>query len=98
MKALIYVVFGFAVLGLAFWIVVAQRISQDSPWIFPIIALFGIPPIGAFWMMYMSIRHERKPLPMILLAFIPFTFVWYYFERIRPGKLTTVQNSSFVSR
>lgn len=38
--------------------------------------------------MYMSIRYEKKPLPMLALAlFVPFTFVWYYFERVRPGKL-----------
>jgi len=39
-------------------------------------------------MMYMSIRYEKKPLPFVLLALlIPFTFLWYYFERVRPGKL-----------
>jgi hypothetical protein len=51
------------------------------------IALFAVPPVGAFWMMYTSIRYEKSPLPMILLAFIPFSFLWYYFERIRPGSL-----------
>jgi hypothetical protein len=39
-------------------------------------------------MMYMSIRYEKHPLPMVLLAaFIPFSFLWYYFERVRRGKL-----------
>jgi hypothetical protein len=29
---------------------------------------FALPPIGAFWMMYMAIRHENSPFPLILLA------------------------------
>jgi hypothetical protein len=50
--------------------------------------------VGAFWMMYMSIRHEKSPLPMVMLAFIPFTFLWYYFERFRAGKLRRNRNSA----
>ncbi len=38
-------------------------------------------------MLYMAIRYEKHPLPMVLLAFVPFAFFWYYFERVRPGKL-----------
>ena len=37
-------------------------------------------------MMYMAIRHEKRPLPIILLAFLPYTFLWYYFERVKPQK------------
>jgi len=42
-------------------------------------------PIGAFWMIYMSLRFEKKPVPYVLLAFVPYSFLWYYFERVRPG-------------
>ena len=55
--------------------------------LFGFVALFGISPIGAFWMMYMSIRYEKHPLPIVLLSFIPFTFLWYYLERVCPRKL-----------
>jgi hypothetical protein len=41
--------------------------------------------IGFFWMIYRSLRYEEKPLPYILLALVPFMFVWYYVERSRTG-------------
>ena len=54
------------------------------------IILFSVAPVGAFWMMYMAIRYERVPWPLILLAmFVPFSFLWYYFRRVRPGKHNT---------
>ena len=44
-------------------------------------------PFCAIWMAYRAIRHEAKPLAYVLLAcFVPFAFVWYYVERVRPGK------------
>jgi len=40
-------------------------------------------------MAYICIRYEKNPLPLVVLALcVPFTFLWYYFERVRPGKLT----------
>ena len=51
-----------------------------------LVFVFAVPPLGAWWMIYMAIRYEKNPLPMILLAFLPYTFVWYYFERVRTGK------------
>ena len=86
MKLLLYVAAGLLAVGVAFLLIARNQIPADNPIVITaIIALFGVPPIGSFWMMYMSIRHEKNPLPMVLLAiFIPFTFVWYYFERVRP--------------
>ncbi len=60
---------------------------------FALCVIFAIAPLGAFWMMYMAIRHERSPLPMIALAFIPFTFLWFYFERVRKNKLEIKRNT-----
>jgi len=37
--------------------------------------------IGSYWMMYQAIRYEIRPLKFFLLAFLPLSFVWYYFER-----------------
>ncbi len=53
-----------------------------------LVAVFGfaVPPIGAFWMMYMAIRHENSPFPLILLACVPYASVWYYFDRVRTNK------------
>jgi hypothetical protein len=37
--------------------------------------------IGALWMLYQSIRYELRPLLFCVLSLIPFSFVWYYYER-----------------
>lgn len=88
MKLTPYILFGFLVLGAALLLIVRGPAPESSPSIlFAFVALFALPPFGAFWMMYMAIRYEKNPFPMILLALIPFTFVWFYFERVRRGKL-----------
>ena len=90
MKLLFYVAGGFVVMAVAALVITRGQAPDSHPVIlFAFVALFGIPPLGAFWMMYVSIRHEKNPLPMVLLALIPFTFVWYYLERIRPANRRT---------
>lgn len=37
--------------------------------------------IVALWMLYQAIRYEIRPWRFILLSFLPFSFIWYYFER-----------------
>ncbi len=80
-------------LGLQLWIFLTPWGPVNlinRPFVFlSFIVLFGAPSLGAFWMLYIAIRHERHPLPIILLAFLPYTFLWYYFERVRPGKHMT---------
>jgi hypothetical protein len=41
-------------------------------------------PLGGFWMIYRAIRDEKRPIPYVLLAFVPLAFLWYYVERVRP--------------
>ena len=36
---------------------------------------------GAFWMIYQSIRYERKVWRYALMSFVPFMFVWYRLVR-----------------
>ena len=87
MKLGLYVAGGFIALGLAVFIIAWRQEPVNNPVaVLALIVLFGTPPLGAFWMMYMAIRHEKNPGLMILLAFVPFTFLWYYFERVRSGK------------
>jgi len=38
--------------------------------------------IGAFWMIYQAVRYERRVGRYVLLAFIPFMFVWYSLVRV----------------
>ena len=46
--------------------------------------VFGAPGIGAGWMIMRSYTLERRPLRYILIAaFIPFAFIWYYLERAK---------------
>ena len=89
MKMLLYIAAGFVALAMAVLVITRGQAAASNPvMLFAVVALFLIPPLGAFWMIYMSIRYEKRPLPLVLLAFfIPFTFVWYYFERVRDGKL-----------
>jgi hypothetical protein len=85
MKLLYYVMGGFLALALALVLIAGGSAApENNPVVMAaLVVLFAIAPVGAFWMMYMSIRYDKNPLPMILLAFIPFTFLWYYFERVR---------------
>ena len=89
MKLVLWVMFGIAALGLAAWVVTAPGPPTGPLAFIFLVGLFGVPPLGAFWMLYQVIRHEKNPGPLMLLAFIPFTFLWYYFERVRPGKHKT---------
>jgi hypothetical protein len=48
-----------------------------------VVFCFVVPPIGAFWMIYVAIRREHSPLPWVLLACVPYAFLWYYFDRVK---------------
>ncbi len=89
MKIFLYVLLGFGVTALAFWMVVSPWFPRNPLVVLLTFAFFGAPSIGAFWMLYIAIRYERRPLPIILLAFLPYTFLSYYFERVRPKKHMT---------
>lgn len=87
MKLFLWILLGLAVAGLTFWAIVIE--GPESPALVSlVVVVFTASPIGAFWMLYVAIRYETRPLPMVLVAFIPFSFLWYYFERVRPGRLT----------
>ena len=87
MKLFLWILLGFAVAGLAFWTITSE--GPENPFlVFAVVVVFAVAPIGAFWMLYMAIRYETDPLLMVLMAFVPYAFLWYYFERVRPGKLS----------
>ena len=53
-----------------------------SGWQTSIVAFFFMAhPFGALWMIIHSARNERNSLPFFFLAAVPYSFVWYYFER-----------------
>lgn len=37
---------------------------------------------GQFWMLYQSVRYERRVGRYALLSFVPFMFVWYSLVRV----------------
>jgi hypothetical protein len=84
MKNFLWVCLGFAVTGFAFWIVTTTETIPPRPLPLVLLALvFGVSPLGTFWMLYMVIRHEKRIMPYALLAFVPYFFLGYYFERVR---------------
>ncbi len=93
MKAVLYTIGAFIIFALVAFLITLVPGPPTGPVLFAIWVLFAIPPLGAFWMMYMAARYERDPVSLILLAiFIPFTFVWYYFERVRPRGVRRIRN------
>jgi hypothetical protein len=48
----------------------------------PLFALLGfVNQIAFLWMVYQSVRYEVHPLQYALLALLPFSSIWYYYER-----------------
>jgi hypothetical protein len=63
-----------------------QELGRSAVAIEPILML---QPVFGIWMLYQAVRYEAKPLRYVLLAaFVPFSYVWYYIERYRPRKLS----------
>jgi hypothetical protein len=50
---------------------------------------------GSFWMMYQAVRYERRVGRYVLLAFVPFMFVWYSLVRV-PLRKDLQTNSEFI--
>jgi len=60
------------------------EIGRAAPVIMPLLFL---QPVCGLWMLYQTIRYEPKPLPYVfLVAFVPFSYVWYYIEKVKPRK------------
>jgi hypothetical protein len=82
-KLTAYVFAGFLVAGVALLLIARSGPNVNPLLMMVFVAIFAVPPLGGFWMMYQAIRYEKEPFPLVLLAFIPYTFLWYYFERVR---------------
>lgn len=92
MKTAVLAVVGAVVYGFAFWVMVTPGVPHFPFFVPLIVVTFCVPPIGAWWLVYMVIRREKTVFPMILLSLVPYGFVWYYFERVRSG--TLIERSS----
>lgn len=50
--------------------------------------VFFVSPAGNMWMIWDCLSHDRRWTRKVWLAlFVPFVFVWYYFEIYRPRLL-----------
>jgi len=50
-----------------------------------IISAFTVSGLGGWWMLYRIVRHEKRLLPLIIVPIlIPNSYLWYYFERVKP--------------
>jgi hypothetical protein len=86
MRTFFWVLLVVALFSLAVWIVVGARFPKTPLSTALAFAYFVAPNVGAIWMLYRVIRFETHPLPIALLALVPYAFLWYYFERVRPQR------------
>lgn len=49
---------------------------------FSLVAFTFLANGGGFWMIYQAVRYERRVGRYVLLAFVPFMFVWYSLVRV----------------
>ncbi len=72
-----------AYLFLGFMVVFSPEISRSVSPLFEALAAVATFAgyVGVIWMFYQAARYEIRPFRFILLCFVPFSFVWYYFER-----------------
>jgi len=86
MRTFFWVLLVVSLFSLAVWIVIGAWLPKTPLSTALVFAYFVAPNVGTIWMLYRVIRFERDPLPVALLALVPFAFLWYYFERVRPQK------------
>ncbi len=71
------------------WVVLGSWFPKNTLVVTSLILLFVCAPLGALWMLYDCSRIEKAPFMYFVLAFVPYAFVWYYLERVRPRKQGT---------
>ena len=78
-----------------FGLIVRPRLHEN--WYFGalFICLHVLNVFGAFWMVYQAVRYERRVGRYVLLAAIPFVFVWYSLVRV-PLRKEFQTNSDFI--
>lgn len=89
MKTLFWFLLLVSLTGLAFWFVISPWYPKNPVVVFLIAVFFGVAGVGGLWMLFMAIRYEKSPLLTIILAFVPYAFLWYYFEWVRPRRHMT---------
>lgn len=87
MRTFLYVLLGITLTSVAAFIVISPWQPANGFEIFLVFVYFGAAGVGQWWMIFMVLRREKRIWPIILAAFLlPFAFIWYYFERVRPRR------------
>jgi hypothetical protein len=88
MKFWAWLLIGFGIVGISFWLIVVTHAHLIPVVIF--VAIDVVATLGSFWMMYVALHEEKQPWPMFWLAFVPFSSLWYYFQPLRPRRLRSL--------
>jgi len=68
----------------AAWVVLGPWVPKTALEEGLVVTFFLCGPLGALWMLYDCIRQRKTPFAYFLLAFVPYGFIFYYLERVRP--------------
>ena len=68
---------------------------RNLPLLIFFVCLNVVSNLGGFWMLYQAVRYERRVGRYVLLAFIPFMFVWYSLVRV-PLRKEFQRDSEFI--
>ena len=68
---------------------------RNLPLLIFFVCLNMVSNLGGFWMLYQAVRYERRVGRYVLLAFIPFMFVWCSLVRV-PLRKEFQRDSEFI--
>jgi hypothetical protein len=87
MRHILWITILFMVSICAVWLVLSSWVPKNTVELSLVMIFFIGAPVGNFWMLYRTIRYEKKPWPFVIIALVvPLAFLWYYVERVRPQK------------
>lgn len=66
---------------LPFYLLTRLHLPGFHPLVVLVVLVHTVVPIGAWWLIYQAVRYEIRVGRYVLLAFIPFGFLWYRFVR-----------------
>ena len=80
---------------LCFGVSVRPELIRNIFFVVFLISLSMLANFGAYWMLYQAVRYERRVGRYVLLAFVPFMFVWYSLVRV-PLRKEFQRDSEFI--
>ncbi len=83
MKAPLWTLLIVALTAIGVWLFFGPWFPRTTWEMTVYVAFFMASGLGGMWALYMIVRHETRIFPVILIAFVPYGFLWYYFERMR---------------